>query len=279
MIEEYQIIPFETCTLSGENWLVFAPHADDETIGMGGTLLDASLRGINLNLIVVTDGAFVNNDKQELIDTRINEALDAASFLGINKVVFLGEKDRQLSINDQSIDNICEQIKIIKPDVIFIPSALEFHPDHRMTAELVWHALKKSAYKKDLFSYEISVQSPVSHLIDITTFEQNKRKAIAIYASQISQNNYIDIALALNKLRSYTLPATVEYVEGFKQLELDKFDTFSDSTLDALSLFLDVQEMADMQQQNSTLKLELDKVKKSTSWRITKPLRAIKNFF
>ena len=36
---------------------MFAPHADDETFGMGGSLLKASKHGVETHVIVLTDGA------------------------------------------------------------------------------------------------------------------------------------------------------------------------------------------------------------------------------
>ena len=37
--KEDALIPFNTSPLPSGPWLVFAPHADDETFGMGGTLI------------------------------------------------------------------------------------------------------------------------------------------------------------------------------------------------------------------------------------------------
>ena len=39
--KEDALIPFNTSPLPSGPWLVFAPHADDETFGMGGTLIKA----------------------------------------------------------------------------------------------------------------------------------------------------------------------------------------------------------------------------------------------
>jgi hypothetical protein len=39
---EHILVPFAPAALPPGPWLVFAPHADDETFGMGGSLLKAS---------------------------------------------------------------------------------------------------------------------------------------------------------------------------------------------------------------------------------------------
>ena len=50
--EEIVFIPFVTSDLPEGPWLVFSPHADDETFGMGGTLIKAASVGIETHLVV-----------------------------------------------------------------------------------------------------------------------------------------------------------------------------------------------------------------------------------
>ena len=38
---EHILVPFSVSELPPGPWLVFAPHSDDETFGMGGSLLKA----------------------------------------------------------------------------------------------------------------------------------------------------------------------------------------------------------------------------------------------
>ena len=54
---EQKLIPYSTSPLPIGPWLVFAPHADDETYGMAGSLLKASESGLETHLVVMTDGA------------------------------------------------------------------------------------------------------------------------------------------------------------------------------------------------------------------------------
>ena len=55
--KENILIPFHASSLPEGPWLVFAPHADDETFGMGGSLLKAKEQGIETHLVVLTDGS------------------------------------------------------------------------------------------------------------------------------------------------------------------------------------------------------------------------------
>ena len=42
---------------------------------------------------------------------------------------------------------------------------------------------------------------------------------MSIYASQNSENNYQELVLALDKGRTFSLPARVEFAEGFFQFQ------------------------------------------------------------
>ena len=55
--QEDVLIPFNTSPLPSGPWIIVAPHADDETFGMGGTLLKAKQQGIETHLVVLTDGS------------------------------------------------------------------------------------------------------------------------------------------------------------------------------------------------------------------------------
>ena len=83
-----------------------------------------------------------------------------------------------------------------------------------MTAQLVWAALQSLDTPPVAFAYEISVQSPVNRLIDITAQRAIKGQAMAVYVSQNSQNNYPELVQALNTTRTFTLPASVRQAEG-----------------------------------------------------------------
>jgi LmbE family N-acetylglucosaminyl deacetylase len=101
---------------------------------------------------------------------------------------------------------------------VFFPAPLELHPDHRMTARLVWSALQQASTcgaPAAAYAYEVSVQSPINLLIDISAQRAMKEQVMAVYISQNEQNGYPELVLALNRARTFTLPAEVEFAEGF----------------------------------------------------------------
>lgn len=214
---EHRLIPFETSPLPPGPWLVFAPHADDETYGMAGSLLKASEERIETHLVVMTDGALGGNT-EDLVDIRNKEVQEAASILGIGSLDSWQEPDRGLTVSAALVDRIARKIIEVGAVSIFFPGPLELHPDHRNTALLVWAALQKlhgEGVALNAYSYEIGVQNPVNIFIDITAQRQQKEKAMAVYASQNDENNYEELVLSLDKGRTFTLPADVSHAEGF----------------------------------------------------------------
>ena len=219
---EHELVPFEVSPLPPGPWLVFAPHADDETFGMGGTLLQARRQGIAAHVIVLTDGALggVVGEAGDLVAVRRNEIARAGQLLGLAGLQLWSEPDRGLEHSEGLESRVQQAITELTPAAVFFPGPLEIHPDHRATAFIVWQALQR-AYaahcKPRIIAYEIGMQNPVNLFIDITAVRAEKQRVMAIYASQNSENNYPDLVLSLNKARTFSLPASIEYAEGFYQ--------------------------------------------------------------
>jgi LmbE family N-acetylglucosaminyl deacetylase len=217
MLPEAAITPYLCSDLPCEvgPWLVVAPHADDESFGMGGTLLKAQQAGLETHVVVLTDGALGGNTA-DLVAVRKLEAQAAARVLGVQEVHFFEQPDRGLTVNvalQQRLKNLITQLNA---KAVFFPGAQELHPDHRTTALLVWQTLRDLGNQAPhAIAYEITGQSPVNCLVDITAVMPRKALALAQYHSQLVENNYVDIVKALNKLRTLTLPADVQWAEGF----------------------------------------------------------------
>jgi len=197
---EHILIPFEVSPLPPGPWLIFAPHADDETFGMGGSLLKAKAERVETHVVVLTDGA-LGGSAADLVELRC-----------------WSEPDRGLSDEQRLVDKAFEEINDVMPASVFFPGAMEIHPDHRSTGFLVWQALQRAAASgsaPQAIAYEIGVQNPVNFFIDITAQKDEKEKVMDVYASQNSENNYPELVLALNKGRTFSLAPEVKYAEGF----------------------------------------------------------------
>lgn len=214
--EENFFVPFETSQIPGGPWLIFSPHADDETFGMGGALVKASDRGTQTHLVVLTDGA-LGGQEPNLALIREREVKEACNVLGVASLDCWMERDRGLILKNELVTKIVKKIRDICPAAVFFPGPMEPHPDHRNASLLVWAALQAipEEERPRSYSYEISVQNPVNLLIDISKEYKEKSLAMSIYSSQLGQNNYEDLVRALDKARTFSLPKQIEFAEGF----------------------------------------------------------------
>ena len=212
---ESAYLPFESSPLPNGSWLVLAPHPDDETFGMGGTLLLAKSQGITVDIIFVTDGGKGGGNQENLVKTRELEAQKVADKLGVRTVYFWDEVDRELTASQHLINKLSVFIKQWQPAAVFFPGPSEPHPDHRTTAILAWESLRLIDFPATPISYDISVQGYTNYLIDISQVVDDKRLLMADYKSQLAENLYIERIIALNKARTWSLPESVAYAESF----------------------------------------------------------------
>ena len=215
---EHILLPFAPAALPPGPWLVFAPHADDETFGMGGSLLKASKQGVETHVIVLTDGA-LGGERDDLVQIRRQEAEAAGQLLGLASLECWTEPDRGLEQSERLAERIAAAIGRLAPASVFFPGPMEIHPDHRAAGFAVWGGLQQ-VYQQNLIrplaiAYEISVQNPINFCIDITGEKAGKETVMAVYASQNSENNYPELVIALNKTRTLSLAHEVDYAEGF----------------------------------------------------------------
>ncbi len=229
MLGEISFIPFDSSNVPQGSWLVFAPHPDDESFGLGGSIISAVQQGSDVHVAILTDGA-LGGEASDIKKVRIDEARRASTVLGLKTLRFFDYPDRGLLVNEDTIEKVKSYLSVVKPDNIFFPSLLEYHPDHRATALLVIAAINRlSSQQVNVYSYEISVQGFVNTLYDITQVIDLKVTAMRAYHSQQKENDYEELVIALNRTRSYTLPDTIKYAEGvyrFEKQELEDIEGF-----------------------------------------------------
>ena len=219
MLKEKDLIPYTSSDLPPGPYLVFAPHPDDETFGMGGTIVMAGQAGIAVHVVVLTDGQQAGD-----ANIRRHEAQEAGRILGLTNIYFWGLPDRELYRVTDIESRVLKILKSVKPRVVFLPSLQEFHPDHRAATLKIWSTLQKLDYSGQLWTYEIARQAEANRLIDITKVIPIKQQAMRCYKSQLALNNYEAVTLGLNQARTLTLQEGITHAEAFFE-----FDGWRDS--------------------------------------------------
>ncbi len=199
--------------------LVMAPHPDDETLGCGGALIQHRRQGDPVKVVFVTDGAagdylgyYTGVDYPEL---RRHEARRAGAILGVEELVFWGYQDGGLAEADDVAERLAALLEADQPDILYRPSTLEVHPDHQALGIAVEEALRCYTRAISDFCYEIWTTLQPTHVIDITTVWELKRRAVEQYESQLRYNDYLHKISGLNAYRAIHLPSA-RYVEAFE---------------------------------------------------------------
>ena len=218
-MSEAQFIPFHSTDLTGRRVLVLAPHPDDETIGSGGSLVLHKEAHDPVKVIFLTNGAKGDMsgrfEKQAYITLRQEEARSACACLGGMDIEFWPYEDRELLASHEVRGRIFDTLRAYQPDLVYVPSPLEFHPDHRAACSFLCAAVQMYDRPCDVAFCEINQPLRVNLLVNITSALERKVSALKEYKSQLFERNYDEIAISMNRFRSTTLSKEVTHAEGF----------------------------------------------------------------
>lgn len=232
--------------------LVFAPHPDDEVFGCAGAIMRHIEQSVPVSVIVVSDGAHGVSEERiaEYILQRQNESIAAAHILGYGTPVFWQYRDRQICYSEKLIQEILTVIWEIGADLVYAPSVFEMHPDHRVVGMAVVEAIRRIGKTIRVALYEVGIPMHPNQLLDISHLVARKTAAMECFVSQNARQRYDQHIAALNRYRTYTLPASITAAEAYilipaEELSSDPLKLYqSEHTRQkALGLTLDSREM------------------------------------
>lgn len=141
-----------------ERVLVVAAHADDETLGCGGTMARHSDSGDSVDVMFLADGVTGRIDNK--FENRHAPALKACSVLGVNEPVFFDYPDQKLDTLSflQIVQTIEQVIERIRPTIIYTHHGGDLNLDHRIVHQAVMTALRPmpSSLYKAVYAFEVS---------------------------------------------------------------------------------------------------------------------------
>ena len=224
----------------GGRVLVLAPHMDDETIGCGGTLVKKVRAGAEVTVVFMTDGRLGDpavhdpeigeRERLDLQDrlaaTRKIEAQRACGILGISKLIYLDERDMELSADRRTVARLEEILGNTRPDLVFLPFLTDRHHDHWETNRVFLEASRRLPRAGDgllCCGYEIWTPLNPNAMVEIREVLEVKRKALAQFESQLRHNDYVHTALGLNAYRSMTHLHGRSYAEAFYLAALPEY--------------------------------------------------------
>lgn len=214
---------------SFKNTLVIAPHLDDETIALGGTIKKLSKAKFQVNVVIVGGHLPPLYSKKKYLITK-KESKNALRVLGVKRTFYLDMPALEFHKNSYQIINskINDVMNNLNPTAVFIPFP-DRHIDHRtiFDCSMVNTRPNKKRHPKIVLSYEtlsethwnapyIEPNFNPDFFINIETTIKDKIKALKCYQSQIkgNQSRSLKAVEALAKFRGSQNGC--KYAEGFK---------------------------------------------------------------
>jgi glycosyltransferase involved in cell wall biosynthesis/LmbE family N-acetylglucosaminyl deacetylase len=228
MMNEQQVIPYYTTNLCGHRVLVLAPHPDDETFGCGGALLLHRRQQDAVRVIFLTSGEAGDwqggTDPEEFRARREAEAVKALACLGVIEWEFWRYPDRGVAADGRLINRLSEAIRAHGATLVYVPSPLEQHPDHRAVAHALRAALRGWVGKLQIGFYEVGYALPPNTLVDISAVWATKVATIQTYESQVHGPNYLAVNQGLSHFRALTLGSQVMAAEAFRVVPVTEIE-------------------------------------------------------
>ena len=194
--------------------LVFAPHNDDEVLGVGGTIAKYAREGHEVFVCEVT--SWLDN-KKAMLEVK-EEAIQAHEILGIKDTFFLEFPVVYLKETPTHIKNskFREIVEDIKPNIAFIPHIGDMHVDHGETALAAMVALRpfENPQLNAIYTYETlsetewNIPNSINSFIPNVWSDISKTFALKIDAMRCFQS----------QLRDFPHPRSIEAIEALAKL-------------------------------------------------------------
>lgn len=167
--------------------MIIVAHLDDESLGMGGTLMKMCKNNpYNIRLVSLCTGRDEENSKE-----RIKAFKKNIKSLGCSYSIFT---NRDMTLDMISLKDITKEIETtideFQPERIFTTSESDIHQDHQIVSKAVKIACRPSRSKiKELYEMKIPNNEPFSPtyydtIIDISDVIEDKKKLCKRYKTE-----------------------------------------------------------------------------------------------
>jgi len=200
--------------------LVLAPHPDDETLGVGATIMRKVDAGTPVHLVVATDGSKSPvGDPVEVTALRTGELRAACQVLGLSDgdVTRLTFVDAELAGSHEAlVDGIAEVVAAWRPAEVLVTGEDDPHEDHAALGTATRRALAGTGVR--MLTYPIwQFDRPVRllrylrrggrpELVRTDGYLDRKREAMRCYPSQMAARNDDPEGLRPNFLPNFVAP-------------------------------------------------------------------------
>ena len=222
-----------------KNVIVISAHPDDETLGVGGTILKHIANGDNVYWLIVTNVFENQGFSKERVESRQLEISKVEKMFGFKETFNLNYPTMTLSSSSliKMVPEISTVFSEVKPEIIYTLNRSDAHSDHRVIFDAVMACTKSFRYPfiKQILMYECISETEFApalaekvflpnYFIDITNYLDKKNEVMKICESELGQHPFprsLENIKALAHFRGASVG--VQYAEAFQLLKyIDK---------------------------------------------------------
>ncbi len=217
--------------------LIFAPHPDDEVVGMGVAIYKIAQKGNIFKIAYLTNGergvfSDIPNSRKKKI--RVKEAIKSMGVLGVRErdLVFLNLPFYNSRIPDsEDTEAVYNLLTTFMPDIVFVATDKDPGSTHIMGAQIIDEALVQYGIKTIIYCYKSIWES--FHKRDVNFFVgfddhlmELKIMSLKEHISQFDnpdfkgqENSLIQRVLERDMKLANSLEVKMKFAEGFLRTE------------------------------------------------------------
>ncbi len=194
--------------------LVLAPHIDDDVIGAGGTLAKHTRAGDPVKIVY-----FADCTKQRVLEGR-----EAARIIGTDDLEFFEYGPKSLAEHPEIVNRLSKIVSGYGPDLVYLPSLFDRHNDHLAVNNYLSALFSRTRCHFTVCAYEVWTALFPNFVVNISDVVNVKRSAIEQHRSQLTDNDWVEAAISLNRYRGITSGAGL-YAEGYMRFSIENYFT------------------------------------------------------
>jgi LmbE family N-acetylglucosaminyl deacetylase len=207
------------------NILIVAAHPDDETLGVGGTILRHKKNGDKIYWLIITNISESQGFSSERVLSRQKEIEIVSNLYNFNEVIKFDIPTMSLTDSNllDLISKISKLFERIEPEIIYTMNRSDAHSDHRITFHSIMACTKSFRYpyiKKVSPTLPENVFQP-NFFIDISQFFEKKIEIMSVFQSELAEHPFPRSIKNIEALATYRgAYAGVKYAEAFQLIKL-----------------------------------------------------------
>lgn len=179
--------------------VIISPHPDDESLGCGGTILKHKAQGDEVYWLIMTAMHREEGYDETAIQRRNREIAQVAEEYGFHNTFLLDYSTRKLDMLPigHIIKEISDIIRVVTPNVVYIPFGNDVHTDHEVTFKATMSSLKtfRNPWIRKVLMYETISETEFAaplqgnvfiptYFVDISHFFEKKLSIISLYQGE-----------------------------------------------------------------------------------------------